>query len=102
MFDFLKATSGARGGGLLIINNKVTGLKNSLFAGKYLDNVVLSKNTVSSVTTMPSELIKVTYSDGVIITGNTLPSGATVTTAVNSTYSTNLIDASNSWSETKQ
>lgn len=102
VFDFLKATSGARGGGLLITNNKVTGLKNSLFAGKYLDNVVLSKNTVSSVTTMPSELIKVTYSEGVIITGNTLPSGATVTTAVNSTNSTNLIDASNSWSETKQ
>ena len=99
VFDFLKATASARGGGLLITNNKVSGLKNSLFAGKYLDNVVLTKNTVSTVTTMPSELIKVTNSDGVIITGNTLPSGASVTTAVNSTNSTNLIDASNSWSE---
>ena len=97
VFDFLKATATARGGGLVITNNKVTGLKNSLFAGKYLDNVVFSKNTVTSVTTMPTELIKVTNSDGVVIMGNTLPSGANVSTPVNSTNSTNLVQASNSW-----
>ncbi len=99
VFDFLKATSSARGGGLLITNNKVSGLKNSLFAGKYLDDVVFTKNTVSSVTSMPSELMKVTNSNDVIIVGNTLPSGASVTTPVNSTNTTNLISVSNSWDE---
>ena len=99
VFDFLKATSSARGGGLLITNNKVSGLKNSLFAGKYLDDVVFTKNTVSSVTSMPSELMKVTNSNDVIIVGNTLPSDASVTTPVNSTNTTNLISVSNSWDE---
>ena len=69
------------------------------FAGKYLDDVVFTKNTVSSVTSMPSELMKVTNSNDVIIVGNTLPSGASVTTPVNSTNTTNLISVSNSWDE---
>jgi polygalacturonase len=97
VFDFLKATSSDKGGGLMISNNKVSGLKSSLFAGKYLDDVVLTKNTVSSVTSAPSELIKVTSSNDVIIVGNTLPSGISVTTPVNSTGTTNLISVSNSW-----
>ena len=81
----------------MISNNKVSGLKSSLFAGKYLDDVVLTKNTVSSVTSAPSELIKVTSSNDVIIVGNTLPSGISVTTPVNSTGTTNLISVSNTW-----
>ena len=97
VFDFLKATSSDKGGGLMISNNKVSGLKSSLFAGKYLDDVVLTKNTVSSVTSTPSELIKVTSSNDVIIVGNTLPSGISVSTPVNSTGTTNLISVSNSW-----
>lgn len=97
VFDFLKATSTSRGGSLMITDNKVAGLKASLFAGKYLDEVMLTRNTVSSVTAMPSELIRVTSSNDVIIVGNILPDGASATTPVNSTGSSNLISVSNSW-----
>ena len=97
VFDFLKATSGGHGGGLLITNNKVSGLKASLFSGKYLDDVIITKNTVSSVTTAPSVLIKATNSNDVIVVGNTLPSGVTISQPVDATDATNVIQASNSW-----
>ena len=97
MFDFLNSSTYTHGGSLLITGNKAAGLKASLFAGKYLDDVVITKNTVTSVTTVPSELIKVTGSNDVIVVSNTLPEGVSVTTPVNATNTTNLIQASNSW-----
>lgn len=97
VFDFLKSTSGNRGGGLLITGNKITGLKNTLFAGNYLNDVILTNNTVESVSTVPSTLIKTNGSNGVIIVGNTLPSGVSVSTPVTATNATNLVNASNSW-----
>ena len=97
VFDFLNSSTYTHGGSLLITGNKAAGLKASLFAGKYLDDVVITKNTVTSVTTVPSELIKVTGSNDVIVVSNTLPEGVSVTTPVNATNTTNLIQASNSW-----
>ena len=97
VFDFLKSSTYNHGGSLLITNNKISGLKAAMFAGVYLDDVVITKNTVNNVTTAPSELIRVTGSNDVIIVGNTLPDGTTVTTPVNSTNTTNIINTDNSW-----
>ena len=98
VFDFLMATSGVRGGSMLITKNKVTGLKAAMFAGKNLDDVVITNNTVSSVSTSSlTEVIKISSSKDVIIVGNTLPSGASVSQPVNATNVTNLIQTSNSW-----
>ena len=97
VFDFLKASSINRGGSLLITNNKVSGLRASLFSGAYLDDVIITKNIVSSVSDTPSVLIKATKSSDVIIVGNTLPSGTTVARPVDATNTTNMIQASNSW-----
>ena len=97
VFDFLKATSSSHGGSLLITGNQVAGLKAAMFAGVYLDDVVITKNTVTSVTTVPSEMIRVTGSNDVIVVGNTLPDGTTVTTPVNSTNTANIINTNNSW-----
>lgn len=97
VFDFLKASFIDPGGSLLITNNKVSGLRAPLFSGEYLDDVIITKNIVSSVTSTPSVLIKATNSSDVIIVGNTLPSGSTVTRPVDATNTTNVIQASNSW-----
>ena len=97
VFDFLKATSGAHGGSLLITKNKITGLKAAMFAGKNLDDVVITNNTVSSVASALTELIKISSSNDVIIVGNTLPSGVSVSQPVSATNVTNLIQTSNSW-----
>ncbi len=97
VFDFLAAVSNSRGGGLMISNNTINGLKGSLFAGDYLNEAVLVNNTVPTVTTVPTTLITVLSSTNVIIVGNKLPSGTTVDTPVKSTSTTNLINVSNSW-----
>ena len=97
VFDFMKATSTSRGGGHIIIDNKIERLKNTLFSGRYLDNVTLSNNVVSSITTKPSTLINVTQSNNVVVSGNTLPSGTTITVPIQSTGTTNLLDNGNSW-----
>jgi len=97
VFDFLAAVSNSRGGGLMISNNTINGLKGSLFAGDYLNDAVLTNNTVKTVTTVPATLITVLSSTNVIIAGNKLPSSTTIETPVRSTGTTNLIDVSNSW-----
>lgn len=97
VFDFLKATSSVRGGGLQISNNTIKGLKAPMFNGRYLDDVILSNNQVSTVTTAPSNLVTVTSSSNVVIVGNTLPSSSSVSSPVISTGTTNLVQASNSW-----
>lgn len=97
VFDFLRATSTRHGGGLLITGNTITGLKNPLFAGKYLEDVIITKNKISSVTDVPSTLISSNYSDGLIIMGNTLPSGTSISNPVTVNNSTNVVDVNNSW-----
>ena len=97
VFDFLAATSSSRGGGLMIMGNTINGLKGSLFYGDYLNEAVLTNNTIKSVTSVPTTLISVLSSTNVIIVGNKLPSGTTVSTPVKSTSTTNLINTSNSW-----
>ena len=97
VFDFLKATSARHGAGLQIMNNTIGGLRTTMFSGGYLDDVVISSNTVNSTSATPSSLINVTNSKNVIIVGNTLPSGVSVSSPVVSTNSTNVINTSNSW-----
>lgn len=97
VFDFMKSSSSTRGGGLLISNNRISGLRAIMFSGNYLNDVVISGNTVESVTSVPTTLIKTNGSNGVIITGNTLPSGTSVSQPVTATNATNLVDANNSW-----
>ena len=97
VFDFLKASASSRGGGLLITNNQIVGLQSVLFSGKYLNDVVITNNTVSSVTTTPSTFIKATSSNCVIVVGNSIPSGTSVSQPVTATSTTNLINNSNSW-----
>lgn len=97
VFDFLKATTSVRGGGMQISNNSIKGLKAPLFYGRHLDDVILSNNQVVSVTRVPSSMVSVTNSSNVIIVGNTLPSGTSVTDPVISTGTTNLVQTSNSW-----
>ncbi len=96
-FDFLKATSGNRGGGLQISNNQIKRLKAPMFNGNYLDDVIISNNTVQSVSTVPSYLIRLANVNSAVIVGNTLPSGASISTPVNATNAANVIQASNSW-----
>ena len=97
VFDFLKASSANRGGGLLITNNQISGLKASMFMGNFINDIVITNNVVKSVTTVPSTLIKATSSKNVIIVGNTLPSGTSVSQPVTATSSSNVINVSNSW-----
>ena len=97
VFDFLAAGPNTRGGGLMITNNTINGLKDALFAGDYLNEAVIANNTVKTVTTVPTTLVTVLSSDNVIVAGNKLPSGTSVETPVNSTGTTNLINVSNSW-----
>lgn len=97
VFDFMMANSVVRGGSLQISNNKVQGLKDLLFSGDYLDDVVISNNVVKSVTRVPASLIKVVESKNVIVVGNTLPSGVAIGEPVDATNTENLIQASNSW-----
>lgn len=97
VFDFSQATSGNRGGHLVIAENTVKQLNGQLFNGVYLDNVVLCFNTVESVATTPSTLVTCTNSDNVAVIGNTLPSGVTVSTPISSESSTNIINENNSW-----
>ncbi len=97
VFNFLKAASARHGGGLMITNNNIEGLKSMLFCGGYLDNVIISNNQVLSVAKAPSTLIKATNSNAVVVVGNSIPSDVTISTPVNSSGSTNTIDSSNSW-----
>ena len=97
VFDFLKATSSVRGGGLQISNNRIEALKAPLFYGRYLDDVILSNNNVVSVSGSPASVVSVTSSSNVIIVGNSLPSGTSVSSPVISTGTTNLTQSSNSW-----
>lgn len=97
VFDFLKASSTSRGGGLQIMGNTISGLKASLFYGNYLDNVIFTDNQVTSANKSLTYLISVNYSNNVIVSGNTLPAGASVSTMVRSTSTTNLINNGNSW-----
>lgn len=97
VFDFLKSTAASRGGGLLITGNKIQGLNETMFAGNYLNDVILTYNTIESVTKVPSTLIRTNGSNGVIIMGNTLPSGTSISTPVTANNATNLVNASNSW-----
>ena len=97
VFDFLKAQSTSRGGGLQISNNTISGLKASLFYGNYLDEVIFANNQVTSVSKSLTYLISATSCKNVIVAGNTLPSSASVSTMVRSTSTTNLINSGNSW-----
>lgn len=97
VFDFMKSTSKRHGGGLIITGNTITGLKNTLFSGNYLDDVIITNNTVKSVTTPPATLITSTGSNGLIIMGNQLSSGTTISEPVNTTNATNVVNVSNSW-----
>ena len=97
VFDFLKATTSSHGGGHIISDNRIEGLKNMLFSGKYLDQVTIANNVIASVTSAPATLVYVTQSNNIVITGNTLPSGTTITQPVNSTGTTHLIDDGNAW-----
>ena len=96
VFDFMKATSDARGGGLQISNNRIEGLSQSIFAGNWLDNVIFSNNVVKSVTRAPASVVEVTNCDNVIISGNVMPDSSG-SQSVNATSTTNLIDDRNSW-----
>lgn len=97
IFDFLKASATSRGGGHIITDNRIEGLKAMMFAGKYLDNVTVANNTVTTITTVPTAAVSVTQSNNVVISGNTLPSGTTVSEPVRSTDTVNLLDNANSW-----
>lgn len=97
VFDFLKSASARHGGGLLITDNKIMGLKYTMFAGNYLDDVIITNNQITSVSIVPSTLISSNNSNGLIIVGNTLPSGTSVSTPVTANGSTNVVQASNSW-----
>lgn len=97
VFDFKKSSSSRHGGGLLISNNTITKLKYTMFAGNYLDDVIISNNTIESVTKAPTTLISSNNSNGMIIVGNTLPDGTSISQPVEATNTTNLVDASNSW-----
>ena len=97
VFDFLKANSSSRGGGIQIYNNEISGLKAVMFSGQYLDNVIISNNQVTHIATAPAQLIKINQSNNVIITGNSLPSGVTISQPVNATSTTNLLQNANSW-----
>ena len=97
VFDFLIASATSRGGGHIITDNTIEGLKAMMFSGKYLDYVTIANNTVSSVTTVPTAIVSITNSDNVVISGNNLPSGTTIAQPVRSTDTTNLLVNGNSW-----
>ena len=97
VFDFEKATPTNRGGGLLITNNKIENLKQQIFYGDNLNDVIISNNDVISVTTVPSSFIKVLESDAVVIVGNTISSGTSISQPVDMTNSTNVVESGNSW-----
>ena len=97
VFDFLLASSTSHGGGLQVSDNKIDNLKYTMFKGRYLDDVIISNNEVRSVTMAPSVLISVNNSSNVIVVGNQLPSGTSVSTPVEATGATNLVQSSNSW-----
>ena len=97
VFDFMAATATKRGGGLQIFDNTISKLKNSLFYGDHLDNLILANNMITSIAKTPSTLVIVISSNNAIITGNQIPSGASVPAYINSSNTTNLINAGNSW-----
>lgn len=97
VFDFLKSTTSRHGGGLLITNNTIKDLNYTMFAGNYLDDVIISNNSITSVNTVPEKLIVSNNSNGMVIVGNTLPEGVSISQPVDVTDATNVIDASNSW-----
>ena len=97
VFDFMKANSGTRGGGLQVCNNTITELKSQLFTGPYLDDVIVTNNEVTSVTTTPSRFVSITNSKNAVVAGNKVPTDVTVSTPVVSTNTTNIIDVSNTW-----
>ena len=97
VFDFMKSSSSRHGGGLLITNNRITNLKNVMFSGNYLDDVIISSNTIETGAVPPSTLIQSNHSNGMVIVGNTLSSGSSVSQPVNVDNSTNVVNASNSW-----
>ena len=97
VFDFMKSGSSRHGGGLLITENKINGLKNTMFSGNYLEDVIISKNQIETVSVVPSTLITSNYSNGLIIVGNTLPSGVSISKPVTANNTTNMVNASNSW-----
>lgn len=103
VFDFLFATSASHGGGLLIIGNKIQNLKAIMFAGDFLDNVIIASNQIQSITTTPSNLIWIGGCSCVTINGNTWPTGTSVSTPIKTTdengnnAATNVINVGNSW-----
>jgi hypothetical protein len=70
-----------------------------LFAGNYLDDVIISNNNITTVNaeSTPSTLIVSNNSNGMIIMGNTLPNDISISQPVDVTNSTNVVDVSNSW-----
>lgn len=97
VFDFLKASSSSRGGGIHIYNNEISGMRAAMFSGRYLDDVIIAGNKVTQVSSAPANLINVTQSNNVIISGNTLPSGVNISQPVVSTGTTNILQNANSW-----
>lgn len=99
VFDFLKAMGSYHGCGLQISNNQIVNLNTAMFAGQYLDNVIISDNTVTSASQQPSSIVRVTQSRNVVIAGNEVPSSAIPDNPVNSTETLNLIQDGNTWNE---
>lgn len=97
VFDFLKAMGGYHGYGLQVSDNQIVNLKSMLFSGRYLDNVIISGNTVTSVAQQPSRLMRVSDSRNVVIAGNTVPASASWDDPLNLNESVNVIQDSNSW-----
>ena len=97
VFDFERATSTNRGGGLLITNNRIENLRYLIFNGDNLNDVIISNNEVTNVSKIPSNFISVLDSDAVVIVGNTISSGTNVSQPVDVTNSTNVVESGNSW-----
>ena len=97
VFDFLNATSAAHGGGLQISDNYIDALNGPLFEGVYIDNAIISKNQIRSITTIPMYIIDVTNSQNIVIVGNKISGSYSIPEIIHSTDTNNLINSSNSW-----
>lgn len=97
VFDFLNASNLAHGGGLQISENYIDGLNGPLFEGVYIDDAIIAKNQVRSITTTPNYFIDVTNSQNIVIVGNKITGDYNIPEIIHSTDTNNLINSSNSW-----
>jgi len=68
-----------------------------LFEGVYIDNAIIAKNQVRSITTTPNYFIDVTNSQNIVIVGNKITGDYNIPEIIHSTDTNNLINSSNSW-----